>query len=500
MEHSQVQSKPQFPDRLGLIWLLVAGLMFYAFLSPGFSSSETPTYELILNILEHGRISSAERLAPTFFKSPDGLFYDAHEIGSSLMALPVAWVARSGLLMLGMRPTVRHLALACGFLGALYAAVTLVFFFLTLTRFYGFSPRMALLNTLILGAGTQLLVYSGAGSDITACTMLLTVLFFYLKSFWESAQLGDLIAVFFLASVLVVTRITTAALIPILAGFLLFESGLPTAIRLKSLFVGSVVLLPGMAWVLYYNYIRMGHAFVSPTTTDPLIQFLPEYYRESLLGVLVSPSKGLLAFNEILLLAPLAIALHWKFLRREIILVASLFLVTLARSGAMVNWTGGGGWGARYYTYMIPLLFLPVAILINRNIHKNPFATVVFVLWLIGFGVNLSGVITNWHYRQSLLAARPDYSVWSLYGQPLDAVAGALRNVGRVVGADFPMEIVPRASSATVSASNSINVWWLNMRLFGVPLGVCLLAGGIQSILVTVFSTLAYRRLRLSQG
>lgn len=482
------------------MWLLLAWFVFYALLSPGFPSSETPTYELILNILEHGRISSTDQLSPMFFKSPDGLFYDAHDIGSSLLALPIAWIVHSGLSILGVQPTVRHLAFAGGFLGALYTSVALVFFFLTLTRLYNCLPQTALLSTILLGTGTQLLVYSGGGSDITVSTMLLSLLFFYLKSFWLFQGLRYLIVVFFLLSVLIVTRITAAVLIPILFSFLLLDRGLSMGIRLRGLLVGFLILFPAILWTLYYNEVRMGHPFVYPVSTTIQSQFNPDYYRESLPGVLFSPSKGLLAFNLILLLVPLAIAHYWRFLCREVVLVASLFLMTLARSGAMLNWAGGGGWGARYYTYMIPLFFLPVAILIDRDSQRKPLITVVFLLWMAGFLVNLSGVITNWHYRQSLMGARSSYSVWSLYGQPLDAVVGALRNVGRMVGADFPIESVPNASSANVSASNSISVWWLNMRLFGVPLGICLLAGGVQSILAAIFFIFAYRRLSFSQG
>lgn len=482
------------------MWLLLSWFAFYAMLNPGFPWSETPTYELMLNILEHGRISSVDQPSAVFFMSPGGLFYDAHDIGSSLLALPVARVVHSSLSMFGVRPTVRHLAFACGFLGALYTSVALVFFFLTLTRLYHCSPQTAFLNTILLGTGTQLLVYSGAGSDITASTMFVSVLFFYLKSFWLFHRRRDLIVVFFVASALIVTRITTATLLPILFGFLLFDRGLPAKLRLSGLLLGLLFLLPAILWTLYYNDIRMGHPFVSPTTTDPQIKFDPQYYRESLLGVLFSPSKGLLAFNGILLLVPLAIAQFGKSLRRETLFFSSFFLLTLARTGAMINWTGGGGWGARYYTYMIPLCFLPVAILVDRARQHKPLMAIVVLLWMAGFLVNLSGVITNWHYRQSLMGTWPDYSVWSLYGQPLDAVVGAFKNLGRMAGTDFPVEVVPGASQANVSASNSINVWWLNMRLIGVPTSVSLLFGSVQAAIYLIGFRLAYRHLAPAKG
>lgn len=482
------------------MWLLLAWFAFYAILSPGFSLFETPTYELMVNIFEHGRISSVEQPSAVFFRSPDGLFYDAHDIGSSLLALPIAWVVHSGLSMLGVQPTVRHLAFACGFLGALYTSVALVFFFLTLTRLYNCSPQTAFLSTILLGTGTQILVYSAGGSDITVSTMLIPVLFYYLKSFWLFHRLRDLTMVFFVASLLLVVRLITVVLVPILFGFLLLDRGLSTKLKVRGLLLGCAVLLPGVIWTLYYDTIRTGHPFSNPLATSPFLQFNPEYYRESLLGVLFSPSKGLLAFNVILLFVPVGIALYWKVLRREIVFAASLFFLTFVRAGAMLNWAGGGGWGARYYTYMIPLFFLPVAILVDSARQKKPLIALVFLLWMAGFLVNLSGLITNWHYRQSLMGAWPSYSVWSLYGQPLDAVAGAFRNLGRMAGAEFPMEVVPAASQANISASNSINVWWLNMRLIGVPLSVSLLAGLLQAALCVIGFRLAYRHLVPAKG
>ena len=476
----------------GLAWLFLAWVIFYAFLAPGFSSFETPTYELVLGLLRNGSLSFDQPPSTIFFASPEGRFYDPHEIGANLPLLFVAWLVREIGMIAGVTLTMRHYVFAGCFLGSLYIAVGLVTFFVLATRFYSCSVRRALWSTIVLGTGTQLLVYSGAAADVTLVTMLLMLLFAFLKAYWQRPRPGVLAMAFFMASLAVGTRITAAAVIPVLCAFVLLERRLGWTDRLAHLGAGLVALLPGAAWVLYYNWLRTGEPLVFPTTFYTTVRFDPSYYQQSLVGVLLSPSRGLLVMNPVLILVPFALFRWGRALWREVTLALAVFLLTLARAGASVNWHGGGGWGMRLYIYLIPLFFVPVAVALDRSPPGCRFRRAASGLWLLGLLINLSAMVTNWHYRQSLMGFD---AIWNVNGQALDVLLAAARNVARLVGAPLGPDIVPGASAANVAASNSMSLWWLNLRFVGVPLSVCLTWGALHAIGTAVVSALGYRHL-----
>ncbi len=457
----------------------------YTFLNPGFAWFETPTYELIMNIIRTKSIASESQLpGGVFFQAPNGLFYDAHDIGATLFSLPVAWATYLIISLLGLVSTTKHLALTCGFLGPLCMAVSLYFFFITLVRFYNCTPWHAFLSSLVLGTATQVMVYSGSPSDITVSTMLLMMLFFYLKLFLEEKRLACLLFAFFISAFLMITRITTAPVFLLVLVSILAARDIPRILKIKGLMAAFLILLPALVWLVYYNYVRTGHPLISPLTNNDAGRLDFSYYRESLVGTIFSPSKGLLIFNPMLVFLPFALIRHRSLLRLEIAFILLLFFGTLVRTGAMKQWTGGGGWGARYYTYMIPLFFIPIGIMIDRCFTDKRLVKKVIILWIIGFLINAAAMLTNWHYRQSLLGRR--LVPWSLYGQPVDAVVGLVKNFLRLLGMNIPLEIVDGASRANILASNSINVWWLNVRYFGVPLSICILVGVVQVIFVFV--------------
>jgi hypothetical protein len=316
------------------------------------------------------------------------------------------------------------------------------------------------------------------------------LLFAFLKAYWQQPRPGVLAMAFFIASLAVGTRITVAAVVPVLCAFVLLERRLGWTGRLAHLGVGLAALLPGVTWVLYYNWLRTGEPLVFPTTFYTTVRFDPSYYQQSLVGVLLSPSRGLLVMNPVLILVPLALLRWGRALWREVTLALAVFLLTLARAGAAVNWHGGGGWGMRLYIYLIPLFFVPVAVALDRSPPGCRFRRVASGLWLVGLLINVSAMVTNWHYRQSLLGFD---AIWNVNGQALDVLLAAARNVARLVGAPLGPDIVPGASAANVAASNSMSLWWLNLRFVGVPFWTCLTAGVVQITLLCVCSVLAYR-------
>ncbi len=462
--------------RSDMALFLAAWCALFVFVNPGFPWFETPSYETMLTVAREGALGSPVPLTTLYKPAPDGQFYELHDYGSTFLAMPVGWATIRALSWAGTAPTTRQLAFVGGFLGPVAMALALLAFFLIQVRFCGCRRRAAFLTTAALGLGTQLLVYSAAPTDGTVATTLLAWVFYGWLTFWEAPRGGAIAAAFGLAAAAIVTRITTAAVPAVLLLALVFSRRLPIGERLRYGVIAAAVLLPAVAFVLYFNALRTGSIFDSPTAAPPVNEFDPRFYPESLPGSIFSPAKGLLAFNPALVLAPIAIVRLWPVMKRELVVILTIYALTLARLPGMLDWTSAGGWGPRHYTYLIPLLFLPVAVWLGRAAARG-WSRIALVLTLAGALVNLSGMLVNWHYRQTWLGVQ---SPWALVGQPLDAVATLGKNLARALGADIPLDIVAGASRANVRASHTVNVWWMNLRLVGAPLAACLALGAAQ--------------------
>jgi hypothetical protein len=256
----------------------------------------------------------------------------------------------------------------------------------------------------------------------------------------------------------------------------------------KRLVLAGALWLPAVAWTLYYNHLRTGSPLKFPY--GDINTFFPGLLFRGLVQSLVDPSRGLLLFNPILvILAWYVVSAFRSPLKWEVGLLTGAFAVTLVRISGTEYWHGGYSWGARYYT---PFLVLFSIVAFPGLVAKGRLSAGWGVILLTAAGgvINLSGLLTNWHYRCTF-PGEVDPSKGVFYGWPtLEAVCALGRNLWRSVGGSVPLDVVAGASDFNVQASNSLYVWWLNLRFVGVPVAVCLLLG---SCMVTAVVYLAVR-------
>ncbi len=236
-------------------------------------------------------------------------------------------------------------------------------------------------------------------------------------------------------------------------------------------------LAPFIVTDLWYSWVRFGSPFASGHKETVFGYTI----WKGVLGLTVSPGKGLLWYCPTVLL--LAIA-GPKFVRRFGALGTSFGFVTalfLLLYGYVTYWHGDPAWGPRYLYPVIPFLTLPLGELLvwpgnRRRLVWSTMAAVVAASFVIQFAAVSVSPWRTWYrviaYEEnqkhgwSWIASRYRY-FWNVHESPLDfQVRGLYQLLYDGFRHSTKYEIVPPDEDAildnmTVSyAINQWNFWW----------------------------------------
>jgi len=340
----------------------------------------------------------------------DGNLYCRKGPGTSLVALPLAW--------LGLVVPAWGVIQTTMLLNALVTALTATLIFIYVRRL-GYGQSAAWVTAMVFGLGTIAWPYTKYffSEPLTGFCLLAAAYFTLPRGFspdegpsWQ----GCLFAGFFLG-LAVATRFANAVLLPIYGGLLLFyllrRRGLTSWSALRStpsllfsatwrqLLAWAIPLMVWGALLAAYNYLRFG----SPVITG----YLPEEsfsapWMTGILGLLVSPGRGLIFFCPILLACLPALP---HFVRRH--RTESVFFLLTAGCYVMLYgkwfmWHGGFAWGPRFLLPIIPLLCIILAPLVERLQGKSRAA--FWALLAVSAAVQLPGLSVHFiHHQEALL-------------------------------------------------------------------------------------------------
>ncbi len=175
--------------------------------------------------------------------------------------------------------------------------------------------------------------------------------------------------------------------------------------RLLICFVVSLVIL--LILIAILNYIRFGSLSEFGYGSQYGAFSLNREW-QGLLGLLLSPGKGVIFYFPAIVLLPFALKLSFRhesclsFLTMYIFAALWLYFGTLLVNGESRSWSGAIAWGPRYLIPVLPLVAIvlgsllkyPKSLKTKRLIHIS-----IAILAVAGFIVNIGGIL-----------------VWSEYG------------------------------------------------------------------------------------
>lgn len=302
---------------------------------------------------------------------PDGNLYCRKGLGTSLLALPLTWLG----LVVPLWGVVQTTMLLNPLLTALTG--TLVFLYV---RRLGYGRSTAVVTALVFGLGTMAWPYTKYffSEPLSGLCLLGAAYLLVAEASGPSGNrsIARITLSGFLLGLAVATRFANAVLVPIylipLLGRRIWAEGISwrslAPSRLLSWRVPQEVLAfaaPLLVWAVIicgYNYLRFG----SPFTTG----YLPEEsfsapWLTGILGLLVSPGRGLLLFCPGLVLCLVAAPVFFRRHRVEAILVFLVSACYVLLYGKWFMWHGGYAWGPRFLVPILPLLCLTLAPLVD---------------------------------------------------------------------------------------------------------------------------------------
>lgn len=196
----------------------------------------------------------------------------------------------------------------------------------------------------------------------------------------------------------------------------------------------TVLFFAGLTnYVRYHSFTEFGYGYFATLAAHN--------GWKGLIGLLVSPGAGLIFYFPLAILLPLGAKYMHKdnksllYLCLYIIVANWIYIGTLSFGFEPASWSGGVAWGPRYLLPVLPFMLIILGS-IFRNMKKRIFLkSIVLGLCLVGFYVNLSGVLVwfqyglmyGWTFER--LASFPNYMdtmTWSPFYSPVVLHAKAL--------------------------------------------------------------------------
>jgi len=286
-----------------------------------------------------------------------GELYSRKGIGTSLVALPLAW--------LGLVVPFWGFVHTTLLLNLLVTALSGLLVFLYIRRL-DYSFQVCLVVALLFGLGTMAWPYSKYffSEPLTGLALLATA--YLLLRFKETKATGDLALAGTSLGLAIATRLATAAIAPLFLLPLLAYSLPDRASYRRLLSLLAAFLIPLLMWGLLlggYNYLRFGNFL----TTGYLPQ---ESFRTPLLtglaGLLISPGRGLFLYCPIFLAILPAFPIFLRRHRFEGPFLLSLVTLYTLLYSKWFMWHGGFAWGPRFLVPIIPFLAISLAPLVER--------------------------------------------------------------------------------------------------------------------------------------
>lgn len=452
-------------------WLVVVCVLTCWLTNTGLDQSEGEYhFQVARQIVREGRLGFDQEMTGIYTKAPNGITYASHEIGNTLLNLPLAWLCETFI------PAKAELAgrLLRSVQAGLVMALTVGLAFVIMVRHLRAESGVAVASCLLMLVSSYLLHYGHDGFDGCLCALLWTAALLCHLEYLRDSRLRMLV----LGGAAVITRISMVLPVGLLclAG-LFFDVGRASwrQMIVRAATMGGA-LLPFMIWQMGYNHLRTGSVWTSPVQTAQyqVANGLDGDLITGLTGLLFSPGKSLFLFAPLLLVALCGLPAAWKRHRLLTAHIIAALILWLLLHGRIRSWYGAWGWGPRYFVTILPILMLPLPLVLGAWWKSYSLRLVLLGLVIWGVVLQSANVVSSYHYRLRYAEnhgwLQSDDFIWNpRRNQVSDILGSAVRNVKVMTGELEPVIAKP-SDSIGVWAANTLNHWTVRAYLIGAPL------------------------------
>ena len=363
-------------------------------------------YQTTQAIVDHHRLWIAQPmwLDTRVAKGIGGHLYAFYAPGQTVLMVPLYIAGRFLAHHLGLPYEVTTLYSSRSL--DLFLGTFLVVLFFLMAHSVGYSLRASLLVSVVFGLATPVLPDAQSALEQTQVDLCLLLSVFALLTFVKSGLHNRrwLVLAGCAAGFGFFTRYDFALFVPILALYLVAMRTVDNRIRLAAGDLGAFIagLLPWAVMLAGWNMARFGN----PLQTGLHERTLGEPFIAGLLGLTVSPGKGILWYMPLIFLLPWCVGNFYRRRPSLAILMALLVAVPLLFYANVVYWHGDPAWGPRYLYTSLPYLALPLGELFTTWRARARLLQVTAAL-LIALSIALqasAASVTQWRFWYRLEA------------------------------------------------------------------------------------------------
>jgi hypothetical protein len=380
-------------DRLTACGIFIFSLVLYMLISPGRIDiiDGQWRFDVAYNLVHNGSVAVGDpALQYRGLPGVEGQVYGHYLLSGSLIATPLLYLAEF------LSPDNRDLAqFLFAMTSPLLSATTLAILYL-IYRDLGVSSKSSLFWVFILGFASLFLPLTTSVFDQTQNGLFILISFYsaYLAQRSNSSWVAIVGGIAFI--ILINYKEAYIVLWPGLlwiAGLNQVRGNIIRQIREnQSVQIYLLSGLLGLAGYFAFNFVRFGAPFAPSSTNHPPIagDFLA-----GLIGLTISPGKGLLWYSPVTLL----VIFGWRrFLKavpdlaQGILIAVGIWTVLIA---SLSFYGGDWCWGPRYWVPVLPLVFLAAPFANWSSKGKRALVTVTIIL---SFGIQCLAVSVD-HQR-----------------------------------------------------------------------------------------------------
>jgi hypothetical protein len=355
-----------------------------------------PIYAAAMNFAFHGRVDASAPNVPVGKRT-----YDVHPFLASAIHVPGALLQR---LAVSRNPGDAQMAkIVASHLGPAALGALAAVLFVRLCLFLGLGFGASLASSVVLVMGTMVGIYARMPWSEMVQTVTFLGFFAALMRVLRDYRGKAALVLGAWCGALVNSKELFVLALP--GAFLLalwhHRQTLTRKETLKRAGLGLLGAAPFLAIQFVYNTIRTGSPFRTAYGPAAVSFVFGTQTVDGFWGLWASPGKSIFLYNPPLVLALFGIPLILRRCRLWLTALGATATPVVLLYGKFMFWSGDWCWGPRYLLFLVPLLLLPGAFLLDEAIKRRRVlvGAVAITIFLLGVGVQIIGGCLYWdHY------------------------------------------------------------------------------------------------------